>query len=162
MSFVLTKRKVAAVLAGVAVFSIVQLSAATLGGATSDTLQANTASVQDNKGVNVQYHVAYDANAVSNAATSDSANSSSKGSFVVDKVTVTFNQAVSKDGVVSVVLSDANGGNPLGAGVLTSDVKAGATTADFTLTTPVNVENIHQVSVALNGSAAEVLAVKQG
>lgn len=59
MPLQLTKRKVAALLAGVAVFSIMQLSASTLGDVKSGTLQANTSKVAKGSGADVHYGISY-------------------------------------------------------------------------------------------------------
>lgn len=150
MPFQLTKRKVAAILAGVAVFSIVQLSAATLGGATSDTLQANTEQVASGtKGVTVSYHIGYAPDATAPAQSA----STGKGGFNVQSVAVADlnTAAYDSDATVTVVLSDDNGN-----ALATYEGKVADATNALNLkqgSTSPNVEAVKNVAVAVNGKS---------
>lgn len=151
MSFQLTHRKVAAILAGVAVFSIVQLSAATLGGATSETLQANTSKVASREnGVTVSYSIAY-----SSALTSADGNGTT-GGFAVKGTTVTANDATpfKANDKVTIVLSDDNG-KVLAQGTQTIG-SSDAQSANIQISDTVNVESVKQVAVAVNGQDSQV------
>lgn len=150
MPFQLTKRKVAAILAGVAVFSIVQLSAATLGGATSDTSRPIRRKWRPGtKGVTVSYHIGYAPDATAPAQSS----STGKGGFNVQSVAVADlnTAAYDSNATVTVVLSDDNGN-----ALATYEGKVADATNALNLkqgSTSPNVEAVKNVAVAVNGKS---------
>lgn len=159
MKMQLTKRKVAAVLAGVAVFSIVQLSAATLGGATSDTLQANTATVAKGAGATVSYDIKYDSG-TGFAAGSTSSSTTGTGSFDVTAVKVTFASPAQYDSTatVTVVLTDASGNALATYTGPVSQAPSGLTPTDSSKLP--SVEAVSNVAVAVEGKPVTASTAK--